>query len=1136
MSAPQRTAHPADRPDSAQLWEALERFEKGWQTGPPPTLEAFLPPDAAGRRAALAQLAAVDLEYRLKAGEPVRVEAYAQRYAELAGDREAVLALIAVEYEHRRRSKARVDVHEYVRRFPEHAQDLQRRWAVPASADTNAVAGRPTQPGVAAADSQATRLTEEPPAAAPAGSVPTVPGYEVLEEIGRGGMGVVYKARHVSLQRLVALKMIRAGELAGAAERARFRTEAEAVARLQHPHIVQIYEVGEAGSRPFCALEFVEGGSLDNRLAGTPLPPGPAAQLVGVLARAVHAAHQRGVVHRDLKPANILLQSKSESRNPKPESAAGSAFGFRLSDFEPKITDFGLAKRLDQRHAQTESGVVVGTPSYMAPEQARGEPGRVGPAADVYALGAILYELLTGRPPFRAATPLDTVLQVLSEEPVPPARLNKQVPRDLETVCLKCLRKLPGQRYASGLELAEDLRRFREGRAIAARPTPWWERAGKWARRRPAVAALVAVSALAAVSLFTVITVYTFQLREAVDAEARRRQQARDALDAMSSQVIEQWLAKQKELLPEHKAFLRKALALYEELAGDTDQDEKSRAGVAKAFLRVAVIRARLGEAKDAEAAFRRSQQLYERLAADLPNRPDYRQQQANSHNNLGNLLADTGQSQGAESAYRTALALLKQLASDFPNEPAYRKDLAGSYVNLGNLLNATGRPKQAERVYGAALALNRQLAEEFPNRPDFRQQLATNYNARGTLLHTAGRSQEAEVAYRAALVLQKRLAADFPNRPDLRHALAHTHNNLGLLLAKMGRPPKAEAAYRDAVALYQQLAGDFPNRPDYRRQLASCQDSLGLLLAETGRPKEAEAAYRAALGVHKQLATELLNQPDYRQALARSHNNLGILLAQTGRTREAESPLRESLAHKKKLALDFPTRPQYREELADGHNNLANVLADTGRYQQAKAAYGAALVLYRHLARDLPANADYQNGLAAGLVGLAVVANAQRRYADSCRRLAQALAHTRAALRANPGHPYYRAVLHENGQALAQARLGLGEHAAAAAAAEEMVRIGYDPVNDPYQAACILAGCVPLAEKDAKLPESRRPKLSQDYAERAMTLLRQAVAKGYKDAAQMKKDKDLAPLRSRPDFQILLTELEQKKTNAAKK
>jgi tetratricopeptide (TPR) repeat protein/predicted Ser/Thr protein kinase len=299
-----------------------------------------------------------------------------------------------------------------------------------------------------------------------------VANYEVLGVLGRGAVGVVYKARQLGLNRVVALKMLLAGSHAGQRELMRFRIEAEAVARLRHPNIVQVYEVGEHDGLPFFSLEFIEGGSLHQKMDGKPLPPRDAAKILETLARAMHYAHEHNIIHRDLKPANVLL----------------------TSDGIPKITDFGLAKRLEQKEdsSKTRTGTLMGTPSYMSPEQAAGRTRDIGPLSDQYTLGAILYEMLTGRPPFLGATMLETIIQVRTREPVPPTQLQATTPHDLEIICLKCLQKEPGKRYGNAGELADDLRRFLNGEPIRARPVTLWERSWRWCRRNPRIAALYA--------------------------------------------------------------------------------------------------------------------------------------------------------------------------------------------------------------------------------------------------------------------------------------------------------------------------------------------------------------------------------------------------------------------------------------------------------------------------------------------------------------------------------------------------------------------------------------------------------------------------------------------------------------------
>ncbi len=417
---------------------------------------------------------------------------------------------------------------EILRQHPELADELQALFADQDRLDAAAVGELepPTTPP---------RETPSPDGAP--GPRRSFGDYELLEEVARGGMGVVYKARQVSLNRVVALKMILAGQLASEADTRRFRTEAEAAASLDHPHIVPIYEVGEHQGQHFFSMKYIDGGSLADEVPRLIHDPKAAASLLATVARAVHHAHQRGILHRDLKPANILLQ-RGEGREPR-------RFCPRPSSLAPlpMVTDFGLAKRAEGDPGHTRTGAIVGTPSYMAPEQARAEKG-LTTAVDVYSLGAVLYELLTGRPPFRAATPLDTVLQVLEQAPLPPHRFSPAVDHDLETICLKCLDKDPGKRYGSAEALAADLDRWLRGEPVQARRAGRAERLVKWVKRRPAAAALLGTVLLAIAALVGVLAVSNLRIAGARESLATAlRAEQRTSYSNRIALSEREWLA-----------------------------------------------------------------------------------------------------------------------------------------------------------------------------------------------------------------------------------------------------------------------------------------------------------------------------------------------------------------------------------------------------------------------------------------------------------------------------------------------------------------------------------------------------------------------------------------------------------------
>ncbi len=613
----------------------------------------------------------------------------------------------------------------------------------------------------------------------PDGGFPQISGYEIQAILGRGGMGVVYKARHLRLNRLVALKMLRAGAYAGADERARFQREAEAVASLHHPNIVEIYDVGDDEGFPFFTMELLEGGSLAQALSGTPQPARQAAALLITLAEAVQVAHQAGIVHRDLKPGNILLTAQGTT----------------------KVADFGLARHFEGEPALTLSGSRMGTPSYMAPEQVIGKAGTIGPATDIYALGALLYEVLTGRPPFRGETAAETERQVVRDEPVSPSRLNTKVPRDLETICLKCLHKEPERRYASAAALADDLRRFGEGRPIQARPVGWGERSWRWCRRNPAAAAL-SVTVLALVGL-AVGGGFWLQRQQAERREETARREGRQLTTAEA--VLEQAAALQKKgRWPEARAVLESVPSLVDTPAL---ADLRQRVGQALADARVVTeleeIRLSLleGRALSGNALYRKAFREY---GIALPTEtPELVAAQIRNSFIRETLLAFLHDwlFVWAPEADRERLRAVLDRADDDAWRRRLRKTLFGPYDprERHDLLRAPEAPNEPPLILGGlaykilnrsaegleARALAREAQQRHPE--DFWINLHLGY------ILLAERPEEAISFFRAAVA----------SRPDSSQA----HIMVGRALHDAGDTDAAVATFRKAIPLTTNLA-----------------------------------------------------------------------------------------------------------------------------------------------------------------------------------------------------------------------------------------------------------------------------------------------------------------------------------------
>ena len=455
---------------------------------------------------------------------------------------------LVVEWEELREAGQSVKIEDLCRDCPELLPALRERLKALGALDAVL-----SDAGTTCADTAATIMdSASDRSAGPEEALPEIPGYQVLRELGRGGMGVVYEARQNNLNRLVAVKLLPGGRQATAAAQARFKAEVESIGRLQHPNLIQVFEVGELNGRGFYSMEYMADGSLEDRIASTPLPPRKAAELVEILARAMQVVHERGVVHRDLKPANILLTGVDAAD----ERSGVIGFG------RPKISDFGLAKRMDAPSGPTLTEHVLGTPSYMAPEQATGHSRQVGPATDIYSLGAILYRLLIGRPPFVGESAMEIIMQVAAGDPIPPRQLQPRIPIDLETICLKCLNKQPGQRYASAAALAEDLRRYLANEPILARPIGWSGRLAKWVRRRPAVASLIGVSGLSVVLLLASAWWFNQRLARELNKTRQAHQRAvaagHDLKSALANEVAAAIDAdfRQLELVPQSMVAL----------------------------------------------------------------------------------------------------------------------------------------------------------------------------------------------------------------------------------------------------------------------------------------------------------------------------------------------------------------------------------------------------------------------------------------------------------------------------------------------------------------------------------------------------------------------------------------------------
>ncbi len=718
--------------------------------------------------------------------------------------------------------------------------------------------------------------------------------YQVIETIAKGGMGIVFKARQRKLNRIVAIKMILAGQFAHETDVERFYTEAEAAAALSHPNIVKIYEIGEVQGQHFFSMEYIEGHSLSELVRENPLAPRRAAEFVRTIAETMQFAHEKGIVHRDLKPSNVLVDTQER----------------------PLITDFGLAKHQENESQLTVSGAVIGTPSYMPPEQAEGKGSLIGPQSDLYSLGAILYELVTGRPPFRAASPFETIRQVIEDEPLSPRLVNPGVPQDLETICLKCLQKDPARRYATSQELADELGRFLRGEPILARPISSLARFWRLCRRYPVAASAIAAAVLLLVTTAVVSTSLSIVTARALAASEQSLRDAMQVVEEFLTKVSEDTLLNQPGLQPVRRDLLEKALAYYQKFLQQRAGDTRVQREVAGAMFRVGQITELLESPDKALPSYAEARAMQVAQLARRPNDPERLKALGNTLNAIGTVRVKQKEYDAARKEYGEAIAIRRKLAEVDPASSEFQRILANTHMNLGlaelnagKLSASRQQLEQSQRIREAALAASPPEETGLKLRCD----LGKGHFSLGNLAAAQG-EQAAIGHFTAAVKVFERVVAAQPDDLENQKLLATCYRRLGDRLSD--QPDVARSWYGQALARLNPLARQNPDVVDYQTEQAGIYLNLAGMELDAGNAPAGLAALAAAREILQPLAQRYPQVPRYQRDLAVTLRELAVEQDAAGQNTEARKNLAEAIRILETLVATYPDDRQYQAQL----------------------------------------------------------------------------------------------------------------------------------------------------------------------------------------------------------------------------